>query len=54
MCGESTFKWQGGYGAFTVSKQQVPRIREYILRQKEHHRVQTFDEALEFSRQPGS
>ncbi|HEX5726214.1 MAG TPA: IS200/IS605 family transposase [Longimicrobiaceae bacterium] len=33
-----TFKWQGGYGAFTVSKSNVPRVRSYVLRQEEHHR----------------
>ncbi|HLL83729.1 MAG TPA: transposase [Longimicrobium sp.] len=32
------FKWQGGYGAFTISKTGVPRVRDYILRQEEHHR----------------
>ena len=42
------FKWQGGYGAFTVSKADVPLIRDYILRQQEHHRDQTLDQELEF------
>ncbi len=32
------FKWQGGYGAFSVSKTAVGRVRNYILRQEEHHR----------------
>jgi REP element-mobilizing transposase RayT len=32
------FKWQGGYGAFTVSKRHVPMICDYVLRQAEHHR----------------
>jgi putative transposase len=31
------FKWQGYYGAFSVSSSQVPRVEEYILRQKERH-----------------
>jgi REP element-mobilizing transposase RayT len=31
------FKWQGYYGAFTLSKRQVPHVRDYILRQEEHH-----------------
>jgi hypothetical protein len=35
------FKWQGAYGAFTVSKADLPRIESYILRQKEHHRDKT-------------
>jgi len=32
------FKWQGNYGAFTVAKPQVPRVRRYILNQEQHHR----------------
>ena len=35
------FKWQGGYGAFSVSKRLVPRVREYILDQEAHHRMGT-------------
>lgn len=31
------FKWQGSYGAFTVSKNLVPKIKSYIECQKEHH-----------------
>ncbi len=31
------FKWQGAYGAFTVSKDGVPAVKAYIERQKEHH-----------------
>lgn len=31
------FKWQGGYGAFTVEKDGVSAVRRYIERQKEHH-----------------
>lgn len=34
---ESFFKWQGAYGAFTVSKESVPIVKAYIERQKEHH-----------------
>jgi REP element-mobilizing transposase RayT len=32
------FKWQGAYGAFTVSKDLVPMLKAYIEGQKEHHR----------------
>ena len=38
------FGWQDGYGAFTVSKSQMPEIEEYIRHQREHHRVKTFQE----------
>lgn len=31
------FKWQGAYGAFTVSKQDVPQVMAYVQRQKQHH-----------------
>ena len=31
------FKWQGAYGAFTVSKADVPGVIAYIDHQKQHH-----------------
>ncbi len=33
------FKWQGSYGAFTVSRWDVDKIVNYVKRQKEHHRL---------------
>jgi REP element-mobilizing transposase RayT len=33
------FKWQGSYGAFTVSRWDVDKIVNYIKRQKEHHQL---------------
>ena len=41
------FKWQGAYGAFSISKRHVPMIREYVLRQAEHHRDRTLYPLLE-------
>lgn len=38
------FKWQDGYGAFTVSKSQVPDVIEYIKNQRQHHKKKTFQE----------
>jgi hypothetical protein len=38
------FGWQDGYGAFSVSKSQVPDVSEYIRGQREHHRVKSFEE----------
>ncbi|MGD0252855.1 MAG: IS200/IS605 family transposase [Verrucomicrobiota bacterium] len=38
------FGWQDGYGAFTVSKTQIPEVDEYIRNQREHHRLKTFQE----------
>ena len=43
------FKWQGAYGAFSVSKSLVSRVRSYILRQEEHHREGTTDRDLEIA-----
>jgi REP element-mobilizing transposase RayT len=40
----SRFGWQDGYGAFTVSKSQLPEAIRYIQRQREHHRKKTFQE----------
>ena len=40
----SKFAWQEGYGAFTVSKSDIPRVREYIRGQSEHHRKVGFQE----------
>ena len=43
------FAWQDGYGAFTVSKSNLPEVVAYIQNQREHHRVKTFqEEYLEF------
>jgi putative transposase len=39
-----SFAWQDGYGAFTVSKSQLPEIMQYIEGQGEHHRTKTFQE----------
>jgi putative transposase len=41
------FRWQGGYGAFSVSRKLVPVVRDYILNQEEHHRLGTVHPAFE-------
>lgn len=38
------FSWQEGYGAFSFSKDQLPRVIRYIQKQEEHHRVKSFRE----------
>ena len=38
------FSWQRGYGAFTVSQSNVEEVRNYIARQKQHHRKTSFRE----------
>ncbi len=48
------FSWQRGYGAFTVSHSNVEEVRQYIARQKEHHRKVSFrDEFIQFLRANG-
>jgi putative transposase len=42
--GCKSFSWQDGYGAFCVSKSQVPVIDTYIREQEEHHKTKTFQE----------
>jgi putative transposase len=52
--GKHLFKWQEGYGAFTISNSEVGAIRQYIQEQKEHHCKKTFqEEYLDFLRQSG-
>jgi putative transposase len=34
---EMPFKWQGSYGAFTVSRWDVDKIVAYVKNQKQHH-----------------
>jgi REP element-mobilizing transposase RayT len=38
------FRWQEGYGAFTIAKSQIDATVAYITNQEEHHRVRTFEE----------
>jgi REP element-mobilizing transposase RayT len=38
------FGWQDGYGAFSVSRSNIPSVIAYIKNQREHHRKKTFQE----------
>lgn len=38
------FAWQGGFGMFSADISTFDRLREYIINQKEHHKVLTFKE----------
>lgn len=41
------FAWQDGYGAFTVSKSGLPKVKDYILNQRDHHQRHSYrDEFL--------
>ena len=45
------FAWQLGYGAFSVSKSNVPGVLKYIAKQEAHHRSVSFkDELIDFLR----
>ena len=41
------FKWQGAYGAFTVSKDVVKQVTDYIVNQKKHHTAKSVFEDWE-------
>ena len=36
--------WGEGYAAFTLSRKQIPVVKQYIIGQKEHHKKTTFAE----------
>jgi len=42
--GLTSFEWQAGYGAFSVSQSQCSRVQRYIAAQEEHHRRRSFQE----------
>jgi len=46
------FKWQGAYGAFTISKRSVVLVQAYILNQKTRHSTGSLLTDLEQSSNP--
>jgi len=44
--GISDFKWQGGYGAFSVSESQIEIVTSYIINQKKHHAKMTYKKEI--------
>lgn len=47
----SSFAWQTGYGAFSVSHSNLEKVIRYVQRQEEHHRRSSFqDEFRELCR----
>jgi len=42
--GHADFFWQSGYGAFSVSKSNLPEVARYIENQEEHHRHLSFQD----------
>jgi REP element-mobilizing transposase RayT len=41
------FRWQGGYGALSVSPKDLPAAREYIRNQKQRHAENRIEEEWE-------
>ena len=41
------FRWKAGYGAFTVSRWDLPMILNYVKKQKIHHNNGSLNEDLE-------
>ena len=51
---ESSFAWQEGYGAFSVSASQTQDVVRYIQNQRSHHEKKSFeDEFVEFLKKYG-
>ena len=48
MGNQDLFAWSRGYGAFTVSKKDIPMITRYIRNQKDHHKNGNVKSDLEF------
>jgi REP element-mobilizing transposase RayT len=46
LCREK-FAWQDEYFAVSVSESLIDKVREYIKKQEEHHRKQTFKDEFE-------
>jgi putative transposase len=38
------FHWQRGYGAFSIGQSNVATLKQYVHRQKGHHRIITFQD----------
>jgi REP element-mobilizing transposase RayT len=38
------FRWQRGYGAFSVSQSMAETVKQYLANQREHHRHQSFED----------
>jgi putative transposase len=48
------FHWQAGYGAFSVSESNIPKVKAYLANQEEHHKRRSYqDEFRELCRRHG-
>ena len=41
---KGTFRWQEGYGAFSVGKSNLQEVIKYIENQEEHHKSISYKE----------
>lgn len=41
------FRWQRGFGAFSVSPDRIRSVQRYVQRQEQHHAIRTFRQELE-------
>jgi putative transposase len=46
---DGVFKWQGAYGAFSVSPHQLREVADYITQQQEHHALGSLKAEWEYS-----
>lgn len=44
--GMTEFSWQGGYAAFSVSVSNLEKVKDYVVRQEEHHQKVDFRSEL--------
>ncbi len=44
--GIADFQWQIGYAAFSVSQSNLEHVKDYIVRQEEHHQKRSFQDEL--------
>jgi REP element-mobilizing transposase RayT len=40
----NTFRWQNGYGAFSLSPTHIETVKKYISNQEQHHRKESFQD----------
>lgn len=40
----NTFRWQNGYGAFSLSPTHIEAVKKYISNQEQHHRKESFQD----------
>jgi REP element-mobilizing transposase RayT len=43
----SRFRWQRGYGAFSISLDDLPAVDRYVRNKKQHHALHAIDPRLE-------